>query len=107
MFVDKRAALRGVTLEAGIVSAHESDPASVQRLRHVGGTAFDWSAYVRIVAISTTDFAFENGMMMRQLKLRADFEVTLEAGLGVFSRVDDRATSAAACSNVQTARTMA
>lgn len=106
VFVNKRAALRSVALEAGVVSAHEGDAAPVQRLRHVGSAAFDWSAHVRIVAITTRDFALENGMMMRQLKLGADFEVTLEASLGVFARVDDSAF-ATARGNMQTARSMA
>jgi hypothetical protein len=106
VFVDKRTALRGMTLEAGIVSAKERDATTVDRLRHIGGGAFDRQPDMRVVAIGTTDFAFQHRVMMRQLELSADFEVTLEAGLRIFARIDDRACAAAG-GNVFTTRTVA
>lgn len=81
VFVDKRAALGGMTLEAGIVSAKERNTPAVDRLCHIGRGAFDGQADMRIMAISATDFAFEHGMMMRQLELGANFKMTLEASL--------------------------
>jgi hypothetical protein len=58
------------------------------------------------MAISATDFAFEYGVVMRQLELGAHVKVTLEAGLRRSARIDDGARSASA-GNVQAARTMA
>ena len=106
VFVDERAALGGMTLEAGIVSAKERNTPAVDRLCHIGRGAFDGQADMRIMAISATDFAFKDRVMMWQLELCADFEVTLEARLWRPTRIDDGASSAAT-GNVQTPRAMA
>jgi hypothetical protein len=103
VFIDKRAALCGMTLEAGVVSAEKCDPASVHRLRHVRRVSFYRGPDMWIMAIGTSDFAFEDGMMMRQLELRPDLEVTLKASLWIFVRINDRACAAAG-GNVFTTR---
>lgn len=106
MLVNKRAALRGVALEAGFVSAQESKAAGFEGLLDIRATAFDGDSLVRIMTIGATHFAFQHRVMMRQLELCAHFEVTLETSFRRFARIDDR-TSPAACFNVQTARPVA
>ena len=64
-------ALRGVTLHTSVVCAHESDPAADKRLLQTGAAAFDRFAFVRVVAVRTAHLAFQNRMMVRQLKLSA------------------------------------
>ena len=88
MFVDKRAALRCVTLETSLVFAEKGEAAAFQSLLHVGSSAFDGQTDVRIVAISTTHPAFQDRMAMGQLKLPAHVEMALEAGLGRFTWVN-------------------
>src|SRR5262245_2453101 len=50
---------------------------------------------MRIVTIRTTHLAFQDRMMVWQLKLRAQRGVTLETGLRRLARVDDRASATA------------
>jgi hypothetical protein len=45
-------------------------------------------ALMRIVAIRATHLVFKHRVMMRQLELCPDFEVTLETGVRRFSRID-------------------
>lgn len=71
MFENEWTALRGMTLEAGIVLAKESHPATLDRLMPSGAAAFDCISLVRIVAIGAADFAFKNWMVMRQIELGA------------------------------------
>jgi hypothetical protein len=101
VLVNKWAALCGVTLKASLVSAQESKPAGFERLLNIGAAAFDRYPGVRIVTIDATHLSFQDRMMMRQLKLRPHFQVTLEASFRRLTRIYDR-TSPAAGFNVQT-----
>ena len=47
---------------------------------------------MRIVALHAIHFVFENGVVMRQLKLSVRLEVTLKTRGGIFSRIDDEST---------------
>ena len=94
VLIHERAALRGVALEACLVSAQESKAAGFQRLLNVRASAYDRVSLVRIVAVGTAHLAFGHRMMMRQLERRANFQVTLETGLRRFSWIDDRASTA-------------
>jgi hypothetical protein len=80
VFENERTPLRRVTLKTGFVLAQECHPAAFNRLRKIGATPFDGHSDVRVVAISATDLPFQYRMMMRQLKLCADLEVTLKTG---------------------------
>ena len=106
MLVNERAALLGVTLEAGFVSAQERKPAAFERLLDVGPAAFDRDSLMRVVTIGAAHFAFQHRMMVRQLELCPHFQVTLETGLRIFPRIDDRVRRATAL-DVQTARPVA
>lgn len=65
MLVNEWAALRGMTLEAGLVFAEEGNAAAYQVLLHAGAAPFDRPPLVWIVAIGATHFAFEHWVMMR------------------------------------------
>jgi hypothetical protein len=51
---------------------------------------------MRIMTIGAADFAFQNRMVVRQLELRAHFQVTLETSFRGLARIDDRVRCAAA-----------
>jgi hypothetical protein len=106
MLVDKWAALRGVTLEAGFVSAQESKPACSERLLNIRAAALDRDSLMRIVTIGATHFAFQHRMVVRQLECRANFQVTLETRFWRLAGVDNRVRRAATF-DVQTARPVA
>ena len=78
MLKDKWPALCGVALEAGFVATQEGDAAAFECLLDICRRAFDRHSHVRIMAISTTDLAFQNWMMMRKLETRPHLEVALE-----------------------------
>src|SRR5881392_1498397 len=101
VLVHEWAALLCVTLEAGFVSAQESETASFKRLLNVRWRAFGRDAFVRFMTIAAAHFAFQHRMMMRQLECRANFQVTLETGFRRLSWIYDSA-SAAAGLDVQT-----
>jgi hypothetical protein len=67
--------------------------------------AFDRTTLVRIVAIDTAHLAFQHRVMMRQLELGPDFEMTLETGVRRLEWVND-ISSAAAGFHVFAARSM-
>jgi len=100
---NKRAALRGVALEARFVLAQKSKAAAFERLLDICRRALHGHPHVRIVTISTTDLAFQHRMVMRHLKLCAHFQVTLETGFWRLTGIDDRVRRAAAF-DVQTSR---
>jgi hypothetical protein len=106
VLVNKRTALRGVALEAGFVAAQESKTSGFERLLNIGAAAFDRDSLVRVVTIGTAHFAFQHRMMVGQLELCPHFQVTLETGLRIFPRIDDRVRRATGF-NVQTARPVA
>ena len=89
-----RPPLHGVTLEAGVVSAHDVRAAALHR-----------GAFVWIVASGAAHLAFDDRMMVRQAKLRAHILMALETGLRVFLRIHDLPDIAAAL-HVQAARPM-
>ena len=95
MLIDKRAALLGVTFEAGLVFAQERKTASFEFLLNVRRSAFDCDAFVHFVTIGAAHFAFEHGMVMRQRERCANFEVTLETGFRRLSWIYDGAGAAA------------
>jgi hypothetical protein len=95
VLVDKRAALLCVTLEAGFVFTQESKAAGFELLLDICRSAFDRDAFVNLVTISTTHFAFQHRMMMRQSECGANFQVTLETGLRGLPRIYDGACTAA------------
>jgi hypothetical protein len=106
VFIDERTTLLCVTLEAGFVSSHESKAAGSDLLLNVCWGALDRDAFVRFMTIAAAHLAFEDRMMMRQLKCCANIQVTLETSVWRFSRVDNRALSAASL-YVQTPRAVA
>jgi hypothetical protein len=81
VLIHKRAALLRVTLEAGLVFAQECKAASFEFLLNICRRAFDRDAFVYLMTIRAAHFAFEHGVMVRQLKCRANFQVTLKASL--------------------------
>ena len=106
VLINKRAALLGVTLEAGFVSAQESKAAGFELLLNIRRRAFDRDAFVHLMTIGAAHFAFQHRMMVRQCERRANFEVTLETSFRRLPWIDDR-TSPAAGFNVQTPRPVA
>jgi hypothetical protein len=101
VLIYKWPALLRVTFEAGFVSAQESKPAGSELLLNVCRSTLGRDPFVRFMAITAAHLAFQHRMMMRQLKCCANVQVTLETGVRRFSRVDDRARSAASL-DVQT-----
>src|SRR6478672_10188232 len=99
-------ALRGMTLETGLVMADQSGASAGEGLRSTRSAAFDRIAAVRVMAIGAADLAFHDRMMMGQLKRSLHLRVALEAGRGRFSRIDDRDVASAAGLYVQAARAM-
>ena len=100
VLIHKWAALLRVTLEARFVSAQESKAAGFEFLLNICRRAFDRHAFMHFVTIGAAHFAFRHGVMVRQLERRANFQVTLETGLGRFPWIDNR-TSAASGFDVQ------
>ena len=64
-------------------------------LRHARASAFHRAPLVWLMTIGTCHLSFQDGMTMRQLKLCADIEVTLETGLRRALRIDDQVGRAA------------
>ena|SRR6476661_8722024 len=106
VFIDEWAPLLCVTFEAGFVSAQESKAAGSELLLNICRGALGGDPFVRFMAIAAAHLAFQHRMMMRQLKCCANVQVTLETGVRRFSRVDDRARSAASL-DVQAPRSVA
>ncbi len=65
VFVDERAALLGVALEAGFVSAQESKAAALERLLNICRCAFDSNPGMRVVTIAAAHFALQHRMVVR------------------------------------------
>ena len=101
VFINERAALLRVTLEARFVSAQESKTAGFELLLNICWRAFNRDAFVYLMTIGAAHLAFEHRMMMRQCERCANFQVTLETSLRIFPRIDDRVRRATAF-NVQT-----
>ena len=84
VFVNVRASLDSVTLKAGLILSHE---------RSAAGN--DGVTLVRVVAIRTTHFAFEHGMMVWQVELASLVQMAVEASFRRFFRINDRGPRAA------------
>ena len=95
MLVHERTALLRVTLEAGFVSAQESKAAASELLLNICRGALDCDPFVRFMAIAAAHLAFKHRMVMRQGERSANFQMTLETGVGRLPRIDDRACSSA------------
>ena len=79
VLVNKGAALGGMALKASFVSAQESEAAALERLLNILVCApLIAMLDMRVVTIGAADFAFQHRMVVRQLKLRPHFQVTLE-----------------------------
>jgi len=96
VLVNKGAALGRMTLKASLVSAQESKAAAFEHLLNIGPATLDGNTDVRVVAIGAAHFAFQHRMVVRQLKLRSHFQVTLETSFRRLTRIDDRVRCAAA-----------
>lgn len=95
MLEDKGTSLRGVTLEAGFVMAEQPRATALERLGKIRSAAFDRVSLVRVMAIRTTHFPLEHGMVMRQFEFRAHFQMALETRGRGFPRVNNQAAFAA------------
>ena len=89
MLVHERTALLRVTLEACFISAEECKSAAFKPLLNVRRSALGGDPFVRFMAIAAAHLPLENRMVMRQRERCANFQVTLETGVGRFARVDD------------------
>src|SRR5215211_769222 len=95
VLINKRAALLGVTLEAGFVSAQKSKAAGFERLLNIRRRPFGRDPFVRLMTIAATHLALEHRMVMRQCERCAHFQVTLETSVRRLARINDRARSTA------------
>jgi hypothetical protein len=95
MLVHKRAALLCVTLKAGLISAQEAKAGAIECLLNIRCCAFNCDPLVRVVTVAATHFPFGHRMMMRQLELCANIQMTLKARFRRLSRIYDRASSTA------------
>ena len=86
---DKRAALRGMTLEAGLVLAEQRDAAALERLRKIRPAAFDRVPFVRVMAIGAAYLPLEHRMMMRQIEFRLHLQMALETSRRRLARIND------------------
>ena len=95
MLVHERTALLRVTLEARFISAEECKAAAFKPLLDVRRGALGGDPLVRFMAIAAAHLAFKHRMVMRQGERSANFQMTLETGVGRLPRIDDRACSSA------------
>jgi len=79
VLIDKGPCLLPMTICARLVHARHGE--STRRFHDVHA--------VRIVALNTIHFAFENGMMLRKMKLRLNIQVALKARLGFLAGIDN------------------
>jgi hypothetical protein len=68
VLIHKWAALLCVTLEAGFISSHKRKATRSELLLDVCRRALGRDPFVRFMAIAATHLAFEDRMVMRQLK---------------------------------------
>ena len=89
VFIDKRAALLCVTLEAGFVCAEERKATGFELLLNVRRSAFDRDALVQLVTISAAHFPFQHRMVVRHLKLCPHLQMTLETSFRRLTWIDN------------------
>src|SRR5262249_12388738 len=106
MFVNKGTALGGVTLETGLVRSEKSFPTAMDLLGHARGAAFHRVALVGFMAVGAAHLSFQDRVMMRQLKVAGNIQVTLQAGFRRFTRVNDQMRRAATL-RMEASRTVA
>ena len=82
MFKNERPALRGVTLETGVVLTEQQSSTAFDLLRQTCSAAFDRAAGVRVVTIRAAHLAFQDRMVVRHFKTGPHFKVALETGVG-------------------------
>ena len=90
VFINKWTALGGVTLKTGVILAQECLAAAMNVLGHARAPAFHRAALVRFMTIGASHLPFQDRVVMRQLKLRADIEMALETSLWRALRIDDQ-----------------
>ena len=95
VLIHKWAALLRVTFKAGFVSGHKSKAAGSELLLNICRRALGRDPFVRLMAIAAAHLAFQHRMVMRQGERSANFQMTLETGVGRLPRIDDRACSSA------------
>lgn len=62
---------------------------------------------VGIMALHAVHFAFDDGMMVRQVKFRVGLKVTFETCRGIAPRIDNKPAAAAAAGDMFAARAVA
>ena len=97
VFENERAALFAMTLRASFVEARHGEAA---------GGLHDLVA-VRVVAVHAIHVAFDDRVMLGEIKFGMDVEVALKAGAGIFAWVDDEPAAAAADAHMFAGRAMA
>lgn len=97
MFKDERPGLFAMTLGAGLVKPRHGEAA---------GGLHD-VVTVRVVALHAVHFAFDDGMMLRQVEFRVRLEMTLKAGRRVLAGIEDEFAAATANGDVLAAGTVA
>jgi hypothetical protein len=80
VFENKRPRLLAMALGAIFIEARHGEPAGWFHNVHAVG----------IVALDAVHFAFDDWMMLREMKFRAGFLMALEARLGVFAGINDK-----------------
>lgn len=90
MLEDKRSGLFAMTLGTGFVESRHGKAAD----------GFHNVAPVRIVALHAIHFSFNDRMMLRQGEFGVRLEMTLKAGGGVFTGIDDEFAAPAAAGDV-------
>src|SRR2546428_11001832 len=87
---DKRPRLLSMTLRAGLIEPRQGQPAG--RFQNI--TA------MRVVALHAIHPAFNNWMMLRQVKLGVRLQMTLKTSRRVLAGIDDKFAPAPSCLDV-------
>lgn len=87
----KWTALRDVALKTGFVLTEKERASAFDFLRKTCPASLNRAADVRVVTVGAAHLVFQNRVVMRQLKLRAHFQVALETGVRRSPRIDDLA----------------
>lgn len=96
VFKNKRASLAAMTLRTALILPRHGQAAC--RLEDI--------ATVRVMALHTVHVAFDDGMVMRQVKFGVNVKVTLKTGCRVFTWIDDELRAATGL-DVPASRTVA
>ena len=96
VLINKRTTLGSVTLQTSPILSEEGDSTTMDLLSDARGATFHGVALVGFMTVGATHLSFQDRVMMRQLKISSDIEVTLQAGLRRFPRINDQVRRAAA-----------